>query len=301
MSTWRLRWNFNSRSLKPGDSGTVSFWLQNLGETTLFLLEVGVAFDWMEGKCYKTDCGVQIPARSNRFVSNIRFEIPKTVVGQRRYDLNYHLYEFDELSQSWIDLGSTRDDQEFYVNVFPAPRYRAFVSRGLKPEDKAVGDPIVEVIREWGFDTTTVGIERLVDPNRLSPEIRNEIIASDCLVAVATRRYLDAFAGLWRTLEWLHGEVGIAFGVDRPILILRDEEIALGGLPSTFEDSQLPLNLYNIDDVRAKVATVMPSLREAIAAKRSQELRETIAKVAMGAVAVIGAGVAGYLLGSSEE
>lgn len=35
-------------------------------------------------------------------------------------------------------------------------------------------------------------------------------------LAHATPGYMDALTGLWRGLEWLHAEVGIAFGVDRP-------------------------------------------------------------------------------------
>jgi hypothetical protein len=38
------------------------------------------------------------------------------------------------------------------------PLHRVFLSRGLLIEDRAIGDPIAEMIREWGFETVTVGI-----------------------------------------------------------------------------------------------------------------------------------------------
>lgn len=98
-----------------------------------------------------------------------------------------------------------------------------FVSRGLRQEDKAIGDPIVEMIREWGFETVTVGIEVKVPEEQVIQKIREEIRKADALIAIATPRYIDALTGIWKTLEWLHAEVGIAFGIDKPLLIQKTE------------------------------------------------------------------------------
>jgi len=131
--------------------------------------------------------------------------------------------------------------------VYPTPFYRVFVSRGLSVEDRAIGDPIVEIIREWGFETVTVGIEVKVPDNQVPQAVREEIRKADAVIAIATPRYLDALTGLWRTLEWHHGEVGIAFGIDKPLLILKDKRTSLGGLPSYLTSlKQAPINLIPI-------------------------------------------------------
>jgi hypothetical protein len=93
-------------------------------------------------------------------------------------------------------------------------------------EDRAIGDPVVEMIREWGFNTVTVGIEIKVPEEQVPMKIREEIKSSDAVIAIATLRFIDALTGLWRTLEWFHNEVGIAFGVEKPLLILKDKRLS---------------------------------------------------------------------------
>ena len=66
--------------------------------------------------------------------------------------------------------------------------------------------------------------------------IRGGVLNSDCLIAIATPRYLDALSGVWRTFPYLHNEVGIAFGREFPMLILLDRRVAIDGLPSTLRE-----------------------------------------------------------------
>ena len=66
-------------------------------------------------------------------------------------------------------------EKKYFLNIYPRPFYRVFVSRGLRVEDKAVGDPIVEMIGEWGFETVTVGIEVKVPEEQVPIAVRREI------------------------------------------------------------------------------------------------------------------------------
>jgi len=126
------------------------------------------------------------------------------------------------------------------------------VSRGLSREDRAIGDPIAEIIREWGFETITVGIEVEAPEEQVPLKVKEKIKKCDALVAIATSRYRDALTGLWRTLEWLHGEVEIAFGIDKPLLTLKDKRVSLGGLPGYLSElKQTPIiefDPYNLDE-----------------------------------------------------
>lgn len=159
------------------------------------------------------------------------------------------MYEY--INNSWLDVGYYQSDKQYFISVYPRPLYRVFVSRGLRAEDRVIedrviGDPIVRMIREWGFETVTVGVEVKVPEELVPQKVKEEIMKADALIAIATPRFLDALTGLWRTLEWLHGEVGVAFGVNKPLLILKDKRVSLGGLPSYCKSFHQLIELFEI-------------------------------------------------------
>lgn len=185
-----------------------------------------------------------------------------------------------------------------------------FVSRGLRTEDRVIGDPIAEMIREWGFETVTVGIERQVPEEQVPMTVREEIRRADAIIAIATPRYMDALTGFWKTLEWAHGEIGIAFGIDKPLLILKDRSVSLGGLPSYLETQKQIPNIeyspYNLEELRIGLSTAMPGFREWIESKRKQEFFNDLGKIAIGGLAVVGGiailnGIIGALAGTSKK
>jgi hypothetical protein len=71
---------------------------------------------------------------------------------------------------------------------------------------------------------------------------------------VATRRNYDQITSTWRTLEWLHSELGIAYGINKPLLVLKENTVKLKGLPSylTSFDNNIPLVKFdrsNLDEI----------------------------------------------------
>lgn len=218
------------------------------------------------------------------------------------------MYEY--ISRLWTDLGQYSSERQYFISLYPAPLYRVFVSRGLLAEDRAIGDPIAEMIREWGFETITVGIEVRVPEAQISTKVKEEIKNSEAVIAIATPRTMDALTGLWRTLEWHHNEVGIAFGVDKPLLILKDKRVTLGGLPSYLSISKeapiIEFDPYNLDQLKTGLSSLMPGFREWIETKRRQEFLNGLTKIAVGGLAVVGliailGGIAGALGGSSKK
>jgi len=248
MATWRLSWNFNKESYQPGDFGNLSFYLENLSDSFLFASDVGIQFDWMGDKYYHIELdknyGNAVPPNSTRLISGIDFNIPNNVAGQSIYRVYYHLYEYDKTSDELYDLGERWSDEKYFINVFPTPLFRAFVTRSLAPEDRITGDETIRILQEWGFNTKTVEFKTKQPDHVLRNIIRHEIYNSDCLIAIATPRYIDALSGVWRTFEWLHGEIGIAIGRDFPILILMDKRVTLGGLPSTLKEYTILFDPY---------------------------------------------------------
>ena len=305
MATWRLRWNYNRESYQPGNSGIVSFNFENLGNTPLFVSDIGLQFDWMRDKYYHIELddgyGNIVPPNSTRFITTINFNIPQTVTGQSLYRIYYHLYEYDRTTDQWHDLGERLSEDKYFINVFPLPYYRAFITRSLTPEDRSTGDELARIIKEWGFATKTVEFKNRVSDEFLRETIRREILNNDCLVAVATPKYLDALSGVWRTFPYLHAEVGIAFGHNYPILILVDNRVALDGLPSTLREYMIEVNPFDYEETRKRISAVMPAFRNYVSNKKWQEFTNTLAKIAVGAGLVILGGIAGSLLASSKK
>jgi len=301
LGNWVLRWQFDKATYQPGDIGLVNFWLENRGDTHLCLTEAGLQFEFQEKEnfYYSIKKTVNVAPGGTQYVSFVNFKLPENITGIVRYRVCYHLWEYDRVRNVWIDLGFKWGKLDHYVKVIPLPYYRAFVSRGIRPEDRLIGDEIVEMIKEWGFETVTVGINAFADPpERLSETIKEQIIKSDCLIAIATPRYLDALTGLWKTLEWLHGEVGIAYGTNRPILVLVDERIDLRGLPGELKDFSHTFNPFKLEELRQKLGAIMPSFREWIEHRRREEFIGVLKRAAL---PLIVGGIIGYLIGSSTR
>ena len=305
MGSWILRWAFDKRSYSPGEITTVSFWAENTGDTYLYFNEFKLEFDF--GTYEIETVAGQISPSSSRFLGIARIELPRNVVGRRVFVIRHRVYEY--VNGEWVDMGVVEYEKRHFLNIYPRPFYRVFVSRGLRVEDRVVGDPIVEMIKEWGFETVTIGIEVKAPEEQVPIAVRREIERADAIIAIATPRHLDALTGLWRTLEWLYSETGIAYGLNKPMLIIKDKRVTLGGLPSYLVKYQnVPLiefDPYNLDELRAKLATIMPSFREWIEAKRHQEFFEALGRLIIGGLAVLGAitlpGVIGFLIGSSKR
>jgi hypothetical protein len=306
MGSWIIRWNFNRQSYKPGQPALISFWLENTSDTYLHLSDLELEFDF--GTYNLETISGMISPRANKFLGSVSLQLPKNIVGRKIFKLKYRMYEY--IDGSWVDLGSYPSDKQYFISVYPRPFYRVFLSRGLRMEDRAIGDSIAEMVREWGFETVTVGIEVKVPEEQVAETVRREMKRADAVIALATPRFMDALTGLWKTLEWAHDEVGIAFGIDKPLLILKDETVTLGGLPSYLAISReapiIEFNPYNMEELRLGLSTIMPGFREWIETKRKQEFSQSLGKILVGGLAVIGSiaiigGSIGALSGASKK
>ena len=302
MGNWIIRWNFNKPTYKPGENTKVSFWLENTGDTYLYISNLELDFDF--GTYGLETISGMIPPRGNKFLGNVNLSLPTNVVGRKIFTINYIIHEY--INDEWVNLGFYQSDKQYFVSIYPTPLYKVFVSRGLAIEDRAIGDPIVEMIKEWGFKTVTVGIEVQVPEDQVSTQTKQQIRKADGVIAIATPRFMDALTGLWRTFEWYHNEVGIAFGIDKPLLILKDRGIALGGLPSYLVTYQQTLSMefdpYNLDEARPNLSTIMPAFREWVDTGRKQNFLDSLQKVlaGVGVVAIV-SGIIGALNETSKK
>lgn len=306
MGNWTIRWNFNKPTYAPGEQSILSFWLENTGDTLLYLSNFELDFDFGTYN-FETISGAIAP-RENKFLGNATLLLPTNVVGRKVFTFKYLIQEY--INNNWVNIGFYQSDKQYFINVYPKPFYRLFVSRGLTIEDRAIGDPITELVREWGFETVTVGIDTQVPDEQVPTQVRNEIAKADGVISIATPRFVDALTGLWRTFEWYYSEAGIAFGINKPLLILEDRRATLGGLPSylvTYKQvPSLKFDAYNLAEVRTGLSTVMPGFREWIETGRKQNFFESLGKVIVGGIAFVGAitiisGIIGALSGTSKK
>jgi hypothetical protein len=305
MGNWIIRWNFNKQLYSPGESAFTSFWLENTGNTCLYLSKLKLDFDF--GTYNLESISGIIPLRANKFLGNVNLLIPKNVVSTKIFTIKYTMHEY--INNNWVDLGHYQPDKKYFISVYQIPFYKVFISRGLSVEDRAIGNPIAEMIKEWGFKTVTVGIEVKVHEEQVLQKVKEEIRKADALIAISTPRYVDALTGLWKTLEWLHDEVGIAFGINKPLLILKDKRVSLGGLPAYLANkkqaSVVEFDPYNINEITIGFSTIMPSFREWIETKRKQDFIDVLGKIAVGGLAVVGGvailcGIIGTIGGASK-
>jgi len=289
MGTWIIRWNFNAANYSPGQCAELNAWLENTGESWIHLSDFRLIFDF--GIYDLTSIAGQVGPRTTTFLGSVKLNLPSDVVGQKLFSFDYTIQEY--VVNQWVNLGSYASDRQYFISVYPQPLYTVFLSRGLHLEDRVTGDPLAEMIREWGIDTVTVGIEIQVPEEQVAQAVKQNIATSDGLIAIATPRSLDALSGLWRTLEWHHGEVGIAYGVDKPLLILCDRRVTLSGLPSYLDSSgQAPVlefDPYNVEELRYRLAAVMPGFRGWLETHRKRDFSDSLLKVAVGGLAAVGA------------
>ncbi|MEM1661114.1 MAG: hypothetical protein QXR17_08285 [Candidatus Bathyarchaeia archaeon] len=91
MGNWTIRWNFNKPSYTPGEQVLISFWIENTGESPLYLSDLSLEFDFGTYNL-ESISGIVAP-RENKFLGNIWLSLPKNVVGRKIYTLRYHIYE----------------------------------------------------------------------------------------------------------------------------------------------------------------------------------------------------------------
>lgn len=184
------------------------------------------------------------------------------------------------------------------VLIRPTKKLRLFVSRGIRDGDLAINEPLTDVVRAWNFETVTVGVEVKVTEAEVANRVRGEILTSPGIIVMATRRTLNALNQTWKTLEWAHGETGIAFADEKPILVFQDQGVELGGLPRYLEKAGkaeiYTFSSKNIGQALGIVHRQMFRFRQLVAAQAAKMNKERFKGTLKSVLAALGAGLASY-------
>jgi hypothetical protein len=223
----QLNYKFDKTSYLPGEVVIMNVWIKNMGVTYLYLSDIVLNFDF---GIYKFPKSVYRPIapKKTEYLGVWRFQLPR-LVGNRKCIMEYVIHEY--VNHVWEPHYRWKKNQSMLF-IYPRPVYRLFLSRGIRPEDLKIGDRIATIIRQWGFYTVTVGIEVKVPDDQVAFEVRRQILMSDALLVIATPRTQDVITQTWKSLEWIHAETGIAYGFNKPLHILKDNCVSIGGLPS---------------------------------------------------------------------
>jgi hypothetical protein len=141
----------------------------------------------------------------------------------------------------------------------------AFISCSARSNDKEVNNFFVNLIDKARIHSTV----SLDNPDlKPSPEkIRDQINKCDIFISIATARYEVITPGrYWKTSEWIHEELGIAYALRKPIVIIYESSVALDeGISKRIVDC--------VEFDRTKLNESEPKFKQVLA-KAKQQYRE---------------------------
>jgi hypothetical protein len=266
---WSIRGNCDRVYYSPNDLVYFNLVIDNYSNSYIKIPRIQVIFDFENYNLSVYD--IIIPP-CKQIIENYTFNIPSSEYGRKTFTIVYDINYYN--GKGWAFYGTFRTDKnKYFINILPrrelnTSKYIVFLSRGIRGEDRSIGDFIAQRIRQWNFETRTVGIEINVPNEETSQYVRNKIKNADALIAIATPRSYDQVSNTWRTLEWLQSELGIAYGINKPLLILQENTVKLESLPSyltSFEDIPLIIfDRYNLYEIINNIDYYIPYFREAI-------------------------------------
>lgn len=182
---------------------------------------------------------------------------------------------------------------------------RAFVSCSLRDEDRPFVHWMFSVIRQFGFDPIgPVGLD-LFAPRPISDQMTDGIRAADCLVLLATPRYLqEDIHNRARTgkgiSEMLHVEVGMATMAELPVLAFVQKGTTLGGfLPSLVQYIEIDPTAQ--DDINTKWPHIANYFRSALVMIQKRWADESRSNLLAGIAVILGIIGAATVVGTIAE
>jgi hypothetical protein len=194
-------------------------------------------------------------------------------------------------------------------NPYETRQPKAFISCSLREEDRAFVDYVVRIVGLFGFRPVgTVG-KYDAAPKPIWQLMKENIKSADCIILVATPRYLQQDIRDKRDTgkamsELLHTEVGMAVAMERPVLAFVLEGTNVGNfLPQAVQ--YITLNPQSAHDLLSKWPLIGNYCRSARAMIQERWLRENRSNFGKGVLwtlaAIGGAVVVNYLMSDNDD
>jgi hypothetical protein len=193
----------------------------------------------------------------------------------------------------------------------PAPRYRAFLSASVRPQDETIVNSFVNIFRKERFDCFTVG-RNVSAPESTAETAKREMQRCECLVVVATARFdaTDVHSGNVTRLAsgWIDGEGGMAHMRGIPITVFKARDVQLQGLLGANITQWFEFDLVNetllqfVLREQVKMQSHFAEVRRRVDAARARSRSNWLKDVAKVAVPlVLGGLVAGAATSQEDE
>jgi hypothetical protein len=268
---------------EPKEQLKIALTVQNLSDTALYFSRVELTPSWTKGRkgIKPIEKKEYLPTRSSTFLTEFNLTLPqKAGLYSMKFGLETWIYNY--YTSDWKDLGVLWTSDWGYIQVMPKPIHKVFISRSNRREDSPVVDQIVNIIRLWGFEPETEGINKFSeDPSMIPEDIKRTIEESDAVIAICTPRDYSLQEKVYKTLLMIHVESTLAFSSKKPLLFIIDERIKPEWL---LEFPKFPKVFYHptkLEVLEHRLAIIMPGFRKWIADKKQQQFWDGLVKAGL--------------------
>ena len=147
-------------------------------------------------------------------------------------------------------------------------KYRAFIAHSIDKKDKLVVESFLKILSQASIEGYLSELHP--QPRPIPEKIRQNIEQADCLVAIITKKYKIEEREIWKTSDWIHNEIGMAYQSNKPILALVEENVEVGGL-SKYTTELIYFDRINIQKSIQLISSVLGSLRKQIEKNRLED------------------------------
>jgi len=140
----------------------------------------------------------------------------------------------------------------------PEVYFKAFLSCSLSPEDRGIIEFFRKLIKSFGIEPEIYDYQEI---GRIPDKVKENIIRSDCLIAIATKRKKIEGSDYWACPDWIQHEIALANAYNKPIAIFVEDGVKIEGFIEMEERRE---KFYRDDLIRDidKVTTFLFNLRK---------------------------------------
>jgi len=142
-------------------------------------------------------------------------------------------------------------------------RFKAFLSCSFAEEDREIIDFFKRMIAAFSIDVMVYDYQEI---GKISDKVKENIIKSDCLIAIATRKNKIEGSNYWMCPDWIQHEVALANAYSKPIAVFVEEGVNIEGLIA-MEERREKFNRQNLLRNVDKNTTFLFNLRNYLESK----------------------------------
>ncbi len=105
--------------------------------------------------------------------------------------------------------------------------FKAFLSCSLADEDKEVIEFFEKMVKSFNIEPKIYDYQEV---GRIPDQVKENIIKSDCLIAIATRRKRIEGSDYWACPDWIQHELALGNAYNKPIAIFLEQGVKIEGL-----------------------------------------------------------------------